>query len=720
MKLLTESQKSLLQGHAIGLNLPSDARVYLAHGIPTVFRLANAESDHAVGAWLHIPGAWLTSMKHSLVLQGSKVLQNHIARTGIETDDLKLYPVLVAGEVEAVITVGTATSFEPDPPTIDAVLDFLSTRYADTEQHDHHSLLENFLDRLFVRDRSYDEFQKAVLELMTEQWPGSLGAIYYRSDGVHKLRLAVGDIYLSDRLEGTLKSVTAQDWADAIRRKQFFLPADMMPDYPVPTDHPPNYMFLHPGIMSDRTEYMSVVLIPGDIGRVETSALRQIARIAGHLHESQFSTVAEVSSLYALLAEYGATGDEFKEALIEAFRVINHQVPLSRMVLARDGSPAEIIVAGSDGEPTVRIEPQAPIPAALLTKLDADNPVMVPDVRKSPCRAEERESYLRDNVASEILLPVERSGDGSGYVAFGSPHAGRSLDSHRTVLEAVAKFLWFYNYLKTQQAHLEALVVGSSSGASVDLANDRLNTVAKLAGGYFHDLMEHLSVVVGQNEIIESAIKAEDYTPSSNTISNGSAKVRKAANQLATYLGNLRDLCLLSTDQMARQLSSRQLLEDLPTIVRGHATQVKDSKNVTLTIEACRSKDNDFELTYREVYDYVLPFVLGLMDEAICSGSLLVSADGGPGRAELVFEFATDIIGHSGLGEMIARIYSHQPLERRNDDEGIVHFEDATLSFGMASSRTCHAVIRFAHTSGRDIEQSTINRLSPNGEGLET
>ena len=720
MKLLTESQKSLLQGHATGLNLPSDARLYLAHGIPTVFRRANAESDHAVGAWLHIPGTWLASMKQSLIVQGSKVQLNHIARTGIETDDLKLYPVLVAGEVEAVVTVGTATSFEPDPPTIDAVLDFLSTRCADSEQHDHHCLLGNFLDRLFVRDHSYDEFQKAVLELMTEQWPGSLAAVYVRSESVQKLRLAVGDIHLSDRLEGTLKNTTARDWTDAIRRKQFFLPADMMPDYPVAADHPPNYMFLHPGIISDRTEYMIVVLIPGDIGRVETIALRQIARIAGHLHESQFSTASEVSSLYARLAEYGATGGEFKEALIEAFHVVNCQVPLSRMVVAKDGSPAEIVVAGSDGEPTVRIEPQAPIPTALLTELDADNPVIVPDVRKSPCRAEERESYLRDNVASEIMLPVGHPGDASGYVAFGCPHAGRHLDSHRTVLEAVATFLGFRESLKTQQAHLEAMVVGSSSGASADLANDRLNTIAKLAGGYFHDLMEHLSVVVGQNEIIENAIKAEDHALSSNAISNGSAKVRKAANQLAAYLGNLRDLCLLTTDQMARRLSSRQLLEDLPTIVRGHATQVKDSKNVTLTIEANRPTDNDFDLTYREVYDYVLPFVLGLMDEAICSGHLLISADGGPGRAELVFEFAADIIGHSRLGEMIGRTYSHQLLERRNDDEGIVHFEDATLSFCLTSSRICRAVIRFAHTTGRDIEQSTINRLSHCGEGLET
>ncbi len=720
MKLLTESQKSLLQGHATGLHLPSDARVYLAHGLPTLFRLANAESDHAVGAWLHIPGTLLASIKHSLMVQESNVQHNHIARSGIETDDLKLYPVLVAGEVQAVITVDTATSFEPDPPTIDTIRDVLSTRHADLETHDHHSLLGDFLNCLFVRDRSYDEFQKAVLELMTEQWPGSLAAVYFQSEGVHKLRLAVGDIHLSDRLEGTLKSTTAGDWTDAIRRKQFFLPADMMPDYPVATDHPPNYMFLHPGIISDRTEYMIVVLIPGNIGRVEITALRQIARIAGHLHESQFSTVSEVSSLYARLVEHEAAGGGFEKTLIEAFRVVNRQVPLSRMVLARDGSPAEIIVAGGDGEPAVRIESQAPIPTALLTGLDADNPAMVPDVRKSPCRAEEQESYLRDNVASEILLPVGHPGDGSGYVAFGCPHAGRRLDSHRTVLEAVAKFLGLYKYLKTQQAHLEALVVGSSPHASVDLANDRLNTVAKLAGGYFHDLMEHLSVVVGQNEIIESAIKAEDHALSSNTILNGSAKVRKAADQLAAYLGNLRDLCLLTTDQMARRLSSRQLLEDLPTIVRGHATQVKDSKNVTLTIEACRSKDNGFDLTYREVYDYVLPFVLGLMDEAICSGDLVVSTDGGPGRAELVFEFAADIIGHTGLGEMIGRIYSQQLLERRNDDEGIVHFEDARLSFYMASSRSCRVVIRFAHETGDDSEQSDTNCLLQNGEGLET
>ncbi|MCK4462675.1 MAG: GAF domain-containing protein, partial [candidate division Zixibacteria bacterium] len=529
MKLLTESQKSLLQGHTTGLNLPSDARIYLAHGLPMLFRLANAESDHAVGAWLHIPGTLLASMKHSLMVQGRNVQHNHIARTGIETDDLKLYPVLVAGEVQAVITVGPTSSFEPDPPTIDTILDVLSTRHADLETHDHHSLLGDFLNCLFVRDRSYDEFQKAVLELMTQQWPGSFAAVYFRSEGVHKLRLAVGDIHLSDRLKGTLKSTTARDWTEAIHREQFFLPADMMPDYPVAADHPPNYMFLHPGIISDRTEYMIVVLIPGNIGRVEIIALQQIARIASHLHESQFSTVSEVSSLYAHLAEYGATDGGFDKMLIEAFRLINRQVPVSRMVLARDGSPAEIIVAVSDGEPTVRKEPQLPIPNVLLTKLAAGNPVMVPDVRKSPCHAGERESYIRDDLASEILLPVGRPGDAAGYIAFGSPHAGRHLEMHRTVLEAVAKFLWFCESLKTQQAHKEALVIGSSSGASVNVANARLNTVAKLAGGYFHDLMEHLSVVVGQNEIIESAINAEDLTLASNAILNGSAKVRKAA-----------------------------------------------------------------------------------------------------------------------------------------------------------------------------------------------
>ena len=102
MKLLTDTQKGLLQGNAAGLDLPTGARIYLGQGIPTVFRLAGIDTNtaHHEG-WLHVPGDMLASMRQNLVVQGSNLQFSHVAETGVETDDLNLYPVLVSGKVRA-------------------------------------------------------------------------------------------------------------------------------------------------------------------------------------------------------------------------------------------------------------------------------------------------------------------------------------------------------------------------------------------------------------------------------------------------------------------------------------------------------------------------------------------------------------------------------------------------------------------------------------------
>ena len=64
-------------------------------------------------------------------------------------------------------------------------------------------------------------------------------------------------------------------------------------------------------------------------------------------------------------------------------------------------------------------------------------------------------------------------------------------------------------------------LVGREGDCGSDaMARDRLDTIAKLAGGYFHDIMEYLSVVVGQNELIEG--EAADKV----AVEKGTAKVR--------------------------------------------------------------------------------------------------------------------------------------------------------------------------------------------------
>jgi hypothetical protein len=695
MKLLTETQKGVLQGHTGGLNLPSGASIYLAQGLPTLFKLAGTKPDvHHPLAWLHIPGELLTSIRHSLIVQASNLQFNYIASAGIESDDVTLYPVLISSQVRAVITVAAGATLELSPTTQDAILVALLSRYSTQDQCDHQKLLGDFLACLFNRDRSYDRFQKALLELMTKQWPGTLGAVYFESEGVHKLRLAVGDIHLSDRLEGTLKSSTAENWSEAMRREQFFVPADMTPNYPEVTGHPPSYMFVHPGIGSDLTEYMLVVAMPGDIGAGEVAALRQIAHLAGHIHESQFSTTSDVVSLYGHLAGLSTAAPDIPTMLLKAFRVVRRQMPLSRIVLTVEDGPVEVVTAKGDDEPTVRTASESPLPVDPAPDLKENNPLLVPDVRREPSYAGSLELYLSAEVSSAIIFALDSSPAASAYVAFGSPLAGQHLQSHRTLLDAVVVFLSLCQSLSPDRRHRDHLIGSALSDNRLIVTNQRLNTVARLAGGYFHDLMEHLSVVVGQNEIIESAISAEDIALASRAILSGSSKVRKAADRIAAYLGNLRNLCLLTTERLGQRLSCRRLFEDLPIIVSGFARQVKDSKNVTLNIKTRSLSDSRLELTYQELYDYVLPLVMGLMGEAIGSGVLLVSAGDGDGR--LLFEFSADIIGHTDLGEMLGRTYPHGRLHRLGDNDGVVHLENACMEFSVNPERLGRVVIHLA------------------------
>jgi len=699
MKLLTENQKTVLRGDAGGLDVPNGVRVYLVQGLPTVFRLAGSETDtHNPERWLHIPAEMLGSIRHSLMVQGSNTQFSHIADTGIEIDDARLYPVLVSGEVRAVIAVGAGIKLNLNGNTRDALLVSLKNRYLGQDRREEQDLVGELLRCLFARDRSYDQFQKAVLELMTKQWPGTLGAVYFESQGLHQLRLAIGDIHLSDRLEGTLTGSTAQHWGEAIRRRQFFIPADMVPDYPVIGGYPPNYMFVHPGVLSDRTEYMLVLAMPGNIGLSEVAALKRIARLAGHIHESQFSTTSEVMSLYSRLRSEGKTDNSVEDMLTEVHRVVSRQLALSRILLCDTDGNGALVLSGDEGAATVATESQPPLPDDLIDALKDTATLLIPRVSREPLLASRRDEYLKHDVHSEFIVALDQDADRLSYVAFGSPLTGDHLQKHRDLLQAVGQFLSLWLDLQPRLKAPNDVVYARPPEESVVVAHERLNTVAKLAGGYFHDLMEHLSVVVGQNELIESAMVADDAALASRVIISGSSKVQKAADRIAAYLGNLRDLCLLTPERLERPLSSRRLLTDLPEIVSGHARQVRDTKNIVLSIKTVPQAGEPFDLTYRHLYDYVLPFVLHLMDEAIASGSMTVTAAVDNKTARLIFNFPADVIGHLELGELLGRVYSHWQLEDRGH-EGTVHLDDADLEFRMSSEHTCTVIINMALTA---------------------
>ena len=711
MKLLSKTEKGIHQRALPGLSLPSGVAVYLLHGLPTVFQLAVRpavrESD---GSWLHLPYDVLATIRHSLVDEGTNPKLNHIATRPIEADELNLYPVLVAGEVCAVIATDQGTPFALDRDTSGSLLERLSTRYDQAGVDDSH-VTRKFLERLFDCDLSIDEFQRALLNLMTSQWPRSLGAIYFESQGVHKLRLAVGDIHLSDRLEGTLTPQRVRDWSDAVRNEHHFIAADIMPNYPEVMDHPPNYMFVHPGIQSERTEYMIALLMSGDVGVEQIRAVMQIARMTGYLHEAQFSTTAETVSLYGCLQELPTSNARFRELLAKVFDVVGRQIDMSRLVVGDTGGSATVLTSQGTTNPTFRSEPSPPIPTEVLSSLSAEESVMVNDVpadSRFECMAK---LYLADRVASEMILSTGLADGTQGYVAFGSSLTGEHLGQHRPFFVAITKFVRLTRQLMATRRH-DPLIGAEADSDSDPMAHNRLDTIAKLAGGYFHDIMEYLSVVVGQNELIEG--EAADTI----AVEKGTAKVRKAADQIADYLDKLRSLCLLTTDQLKGHLSVRRFLKDLPSIVQGYARQIRDSKNVVLTIDSRHLGDADFEISRHELYDWVLPLVMGIMDEAICSGKLTVRTELVEDRPGIVFDFPSGIIGHTNLGEMVGRIYTRRSLNIAAEHEGSVEFRGMSLSFSSGSEDSCRVSIQPSALSGTGNRRTDSSSVE--GEGIRT
>lgn len=709
MKLLTETETGVLHSTLSGLNLPSGVTVYLSHGLPTVFqREATSAHQESDGAWLHLPYESLATIRRRLVVEETNPKLNHIATQPVEVDELNLYPVLVAGEVRAVIAIDRERPFALSRTAGDNMMERLSHRFGHAGVDD--SLVtKEFLGCLFDRDRSFDEFQRAMLNLMTSQWPRSLGAIYFESEGVFKLRLAVGDIHLSDRLEGTLTNQRVREWTDAIRNERYFTSADIMPNYPVVMDQPPNYLFVHPGIQSERTEYLVALLMSGDIGFEQICAVMQIARMTGYLHEAQFSTTSETVSLYGCLQELPTSNSRFRELLGRVFGVVGRQVDMSRLVVGDISGSATVLTSQGDQAPAFRSEPLPPIPTEILNSLSSEEPVLVNEVRADSRFEGMAKGYRADRVASEMVFSTGLADGSQGYVAFGSSLSGEHLGRYQLFFAAITKFVRLTRQLMATRQH-DGLITAQSDGNSDTMARDRLDTIAKLAGGYFHDIMEYLSVVVGQNELIETG--AADMI----AVENGAAKVRKAADRIADYLDKLRSLCLLTTDQLSRHLSVRRFLEDLPSIVQGYARQIRDNKNVVLTIDTQHMGDTDFEITWHQLYDWVLPLVLGIMDEAICSGKLTVRTDAEDNNPGMVFEFPSSIIGHTSLKDMVGRIYARWPQVATGEHGGSVEFLGMSLSFSPGSANSCR--VRIQPTERPDAGHQITGLSADGGEGI--
>ncbi len=670
MKLLAETEKPVFQKTLAGLSLPSGVDLYMSGGIPTVFKLVSSGRSSGPSEWLHIPLEQLRSLSQRLAVKNENTNPDLISEEPLEIDDGYIFPVLSTGKIRACLRYGGKSCPALSAAT-QAGLFSVITEMHQSETAQRNRTIREFLGCLFDRDQSVDMFHRSMLNLITSRWPRSLGTIYYFDEGVYRLRLAVGNIHLSDRLGPRLTPEQMRDWEEAIIHERLFIPADMVPEYPTLMDTAPNYLMIHPGIGSDRTDIVTATLISGDIPIEEMTTIVEIARMASYLHESQFSTVSETVSLYGYLGERPASQDSLRKLLDQVFEVVNRQIKLSRLVVGDIDGTASVLTATGSGCSFLS-ESDPPVPKVVLSELSDDEPLFVDDIHNDNRFSNYISRYLGDNVASEAVFSTGRVDGSDGYISFGLPLSGDHLRCYEPFFTGIARFINLTRQLLSHPDHTaETVGVDHSS----DRNRNRLDVIARLAGGYFHDIMECLSVVMGQNELIENAPQNPEI------VELGSDRIRKAADKIAAYVDKLRSLCVLTAGQLDSKLSIRRFLKDLPAVVQGYARQIRDNKNVILEIDVDNIGETDFEVSWQELYDLVLPLVLGVMDEAICSGKMTVRMETGRDGPMAVFKIPSAVIGHLTVETLLSGIYVHENLQTNDESSGRLKAGQMIINF---------------------------------------
>ena len=679
---------STFDGRLSDLSCFQGTGLYVATGVPQVFRQVTQDGRDCQGdSWVYIPHRQLMAIQKTTAAEIGSPYAACIAGSAIEIDSENIYPVLMHGQILGLLSTTCQAPLRWNRKLADSVQSVFASHDILPISRDQNAAGQ-FVDKLFERDRGADDFLIAMLHLLTDQWVGTLGAVYCEMGGVYRLRLAVGNIERCDSLRHSVMPDAVGEWMAAIRDKSYFVPAEVLPDYPCTLAHPPKFTFVHPSMRSHRTEYLIVLCLSADIDRNAASAMREIAGLSCRLHESQFSTAAQTVRLYGRLDMAAKSALALDDILLESFKVLSRQLEVSRMVVTRDAGSAKIVSARVFEEPIVRDVDDMPICLSAAGFPGDGGPRLYSDVQSEFAGSPEAESYRLDGVKSELQFPITLPGV-DGVVAFGSPLGGGYLLTGKDFLAAVAQLVGL-NIMLSEAAMVPTNAsLTQTPEQSADKGLQRFGTIHKLAGGHFHQLISLLSVVIGQVEIIGGEFCSSDDGDMTPGQQSGMDKIAHAADQMADVLPLLRDLCMLDDENLQREIPCHQMMTELPILLRGYIRQMADTKNISVRVETVIASGADFTLRYVDICDCILPLLLTTMDEAICSGIVTVEARMDRTGGSLVLTFDRAMIGHTGLGELLTRAYDHRLYRVHGEEAGEVKIGSFVIGFGSAEGEKC-------------------------------
>lgn len=623
------------------LRLPEGTTLYVGGGIPQVFRRVITDRETETGEWLYLPDALLTQIAEEYA--GGVGENAAVPEPVCVEEGGRFYPVIAGGAIRGLVSdtnSGNTSDLQP-------VFSWMAEEELQAQAR-RLPIQAELTAALVATDTTPERLVRSALNLMVEQVPSGLAALYGESEGIYRMRTAVGDITMWDMLEGAVPHSTLIEWREAIAQGRHFLPVGFLPERPMLLDGPPNFLFVHHGLQSDRSRAFVLMPVPGDIPREAGERLLMIARFVAALDEYQLSFAEDLLGICSLFRSACERGMSFEDLLERAFDVLASRLGLSRLVYIDDAGRADAVIGRHDGPPSVRKETPPSVATGVRAAASAGR-FFTPDVSAGELlRADEAKRYYLDNVRSEYCLRPLDAGGAESCVAYGHPEIGPRLKQFEKLLETTTMFLHLHRRLDRVLTHCEGdCAFGKTSGKGMER---RFATASTMAEGHFHSVFDTLSWLLGRTEMQAEASESGSESAEQNPITSITEQaLERVVRHLDQLRGILREAASLTDDPVPIE----RILAELPAMLQGRSHHLQDLKNVAVSIVIGQASGKSFSMVMRDVYEYVYPVLLAVMDGAVMAGEVRVRSGTHRGADAVEITLPKKLIGRHSLAQII-------------------------------------------------------------------
>ena len=645
-----------LKGELTRLGFSKTARLFVSQGLPQLFReVLISSTGTAQPEWLFLPVEQINRLKLAIPCESVNQNTGCMAEEPFASDELDLFPIFIAGEMVAILLQQSDSdhriSRDISEALVRAVTDFDCCRRRGDE-----GVFGSYITSLFGTNLSAEAFSKQSLGFLIRQAQGATGGLYCDAGDGYRLRFIVGTLSDYDLLPGQLLGQTRQKWMSAIRRGEHFVSAELLPDHAALLSEPPRFLFVHPGMQSETNSSIYALILGGDASFRSLRNLKRAAVLTAQLHESQFVNSSDRASLYKSLMDMESRSRSLEDVMLAAYKILSRGAQVSRLSLVLPDGRARYVCTSESGAEY----------AACYLRLVDESVFECLKSRSHYIDTRELVAHPGD-VHAEMYIPVRSQERLRAVVAIGCPADSDTLLKNGKFLSEVADFIGD-RFLRENSGVSCACGESSFEKEMTATVLRRLNTIGQLAEADFHDTRSHLSVIMGQTEVIEKVMSDDGYGVADNTdhIASGLGRICKAAGSIGEYLDKLSSVCSCSDDLFEREVPVAAAVEQLPGMLAGPLRQLKETRGITLEIAASSTGCVRSSISWSAIYDCLLPLILGLIETADRSGEIRVEMHGQNETADMIIDFNSELIGGKTVKELIGRAF---PQHRSEDLE---------------------------------------------------